>query len=280
MRRAFVLVLLVACGGSGQDGPADGAPAIDAPPAGWQPLITKSWSLAAGTENTSDIALTTLESDYTIGGIRPIAPPGTHHTVLAQGVPGLGVNIIYASGVGTNELVFPTGVGLRLSAGMLLGLQLHVFNTSDEPMEGTSGIEILHVDPSTITDEADLLLAGPVDLAIPPGPATITGTCTVTQRQTLFALFPHMHQLGTHFRTTLTVGGTERVIHDASYDFADQAFLPVEPVVLEPGDLITTDCTWDNSTGQTVTWGESSTTEMCFSILYRYPTIDGDACTE
>jgi hypothetical protein len=277
MRRALVLLLVVACSQPGGGSPDAG---VDAPPTGWQPLITKSWSLAAGTENTSDIALTTLESDYYIGGIRPIDPPGTHHTVLAQGVPGLGVNIIYASGVGTNELVFPPGVGLRLSAGMLLGLQLHVFNTSDDPMEGTSGIEILHVDPTSITEEADLLLAGPTELSIAPGPVTITGTCTVNERQTLFALFPHMHQLGTHFRTTLTIGGTDRVIHDAPYSFSEQAFLPVDPVVLEPGDRITTECTWDNTTSQTVTWGESSTTEMCFSILYRFPTIDGDACMQ
>ena len=249
---------------------------VDAAPSGWQPLITKSWQLQPLSEKTSDIQLVTLDTDVFAGGIRPIAPVGTHHTLLARGMSDVGgVNIIYASGVGTNELVFPAGVGMRLDADMLLGLQLHIFNTSEQPLAGTSGVEILHVDPSAITDEVDLLLAGPTELALPPGPTTVSGTCTVTRRQTLFALFPHMHQLGTHLKTTLTVGGVQRVLHDDSYDFAEQAFLPIEPVVLEPGDQITSECTYFNTTSQTVVWGESSTTEMCFSILYRFPAGGG-----
>jgi hypothetical protein len=270
--RAALLVSLatLACGGG------EGAPPVDAAPTGWQPLITKGWQLPPGGEDTSDIQLETLERDIFAGGIRPIEPPGTHHTVLAQGAGGFeSINIIYASGVGTNELVFPPGVGMRLNAGMLIALQLHIFNPSEQPLSGESGVEILHVDPDTITDEVDLLLAGPTELALPPGPTTVTGTCTITRRQTLFALFPHMHQLGTHFKTTLTVGGETRVLHDAAYDFNEQAFLPIEPVVLEPGDQITSECTYFNSTSQTVTWGESSTTEMCFSILYRFPSGGG-----
>jgi hypothetical protein len=275
MMTRFVVLLgfTIACSGPSE-------PSIDAAPMGWQPLVTKAWQLPPNTENTSDIEIINLETDIYVGGMRPIAPLGTHHTVVARGTAGLGGNIIYASGVGTNELTFPPGVGLKLSQGMLVGLQLHVFNTSDTPLEGTSGVEILHVDPRTITDEVDLLLAGPTELAIPPGRQTITSTCTVQRRQTLFALFPHMHQLGTHFKTTLTVKGVQRVLHDASYDFAEQAFLPIEPVVLEPGDKITSECTWENATGGIVSWGESSTTEMCFSILYRYPTIGNGFCAD
>ena len=42
-------------------------------------------------------------------------------------------------------------------------------------------------------------------------------------------------------------------------------------ITLNPGDTIDTECTWNNTTPLTIGWGESSTTEMCFSILYRYP---------
>jgi hypothetical protein len=91
----------------------------------------------------------------------------------------------------------------------------------------------------------------------------------------VFALFPHMHQLGTHFKTTLKVGGQTRVLHDAAYDFAEQAFLSIEPVELQPGDQVTSECTFFNDTSNTVEWGESSTTEMCFSILYRFPAGGG-----
>lgn len=237
----------------------------------WTPIITANWQLDPGSEKTSDLHTLTVEKDIYIGAIRPIAPVGTHHTVLAKGNLGAG-NIIYASGVGTNALVFPEGVGLKLAAGETLVLQLHLFNTSSEILTGLSGIEIIEVDPSAIKDEADLFLPGPFNFTIPPNQEyKHSGTCTANTKQNIFAIFPHMHQLGTHFKTTLNVGGKEQVLHDDSYSFDHQAFLSFQPIPLEPGDSITTECTWKNSTAQTIGWGESSTTEMCFSILYRYP---------
>jgi len=127
-----------------------------------------------------------------------------------------------------------------------------------------------------VEQKAEIILPGPVDLAIPPnGEHTQASTCVVTAPQTLFALFPHMHQLGSHFRTALTVGGEEIVLHDAPYEFEHQPFLAFEPIALEPGDTIETACTWNNTTNETVYWGESSEAEMCFSILYRWPAQEG-----
>ncbi len=269
MRQTCLLLssLLAACGTS--------EPGAITPT--WSPLITKSWTLPPGGEKTDDLAIVNVDRDIYVGGIRPIAPPGTHHTLVSRGESITSPNIIYASGVGTNELAFPEGTGLKLTAGTLLGLQLHVFNTSDTMLAGTSGIEILEVDPSTVVEEADLILAGPTNLAIAPnGSSTQSGSCTATARQNVFALFPHMHQLGTHFKTTLTIGGSARVIHDAAYSFDEQAFLQFEPIAMEPGDKITSECTWRNTTSQTVTYGESSTTEMCYSIMLRYPSVTSD----
>lgn len=265
--RLLVLVMLAACGMSD---PENATP-------NWSPLITKSWSLAPGGEKTDDLAIITLDRDVYVGGIRPIAPPGTHHTLVSRGESIASPNIIYASGVGTNELMFPAGTGLKLTAGTFLGLQLHVFNPTDALLSGESGIEILEVDAKTVIEEADLVLAGPTNLALAPNQTTTqTGSCTATARQNVFALFPHMHQLGTHFKTTLTTAGTARVLHDAPYSFDEQAFLQFEPIALEPGDTITSECTWRNTTNQTVTYGESSTTEMCYSIMLRYPSSTSD----
>ena len=268
----LAIVLCVACGGGGSDEPSP-----DANAGGWQPLIEKGWTLAPGGEKTSDLQLDNLDRDVVIGGLRPLAPVGTHHTLLFKGANG--TNVIYASGVGTNELMFPAGKALRIPAGTLLGLQLHIFNQSDQMLAGTSGIEMLEVDPATVTDEIDMFLPGPQSLSLPPNqPTTIRGTCTVKTAYKVFALFPHMHQLGTHLKTTLTVGGVERVINDAPYNFEHQAILSFEPIQLNPGDKITTECTWMNTGSQTVTYGESSTTEMCYSILYRFPRGTEEFC--
>jgi hypothetical protein len=252
-------------GGSGEGGGAN---------AQWETLVTGDWTLEPGGEVTSDLHSVVITEDIFVGAIRPIAPQGTHHTVLAIGDFSAG-NILYASGVDTNALEFPPGVGLRLRAGDNVVLQLHIFNPSQETISGQSGIEIIKIAPEDVQQEADIYLPGPLDLNIPPNSSyTQTGTCNVGAEQTVFAVFPHMHQLGSHFKTTLNVGGEDMVIHDDDYDFNHQAFIPFDPITLSPGDSITTECTWNNTTSQTIGWGESSTTEMCFSIMYRYPAQD------
>jgi hypothetical protein len=264
--------------GSGAGGPGSGTTTTSTTGSGgsaggavWTPIITAEWQLDPLSENTSDVHSEALTRDIFVGGIRPIAPLGTHHTVLALNGLDAG-QIIYASGVGTNAIMFPPGVGLRLSAGETLILQLHLFNTSTDILTGTSGIEVVEIAPEDIVDEANLFLPGPLDFSIPPNQSyTHSGTCTINAAQNLFAIFPHMHQLGTHFTATLTVGGNTQTLHDGDYAFGDQAFIPFDPIAVQPGDSVTTTCTWNNNTTQTVGWGESSTTEMCFAILYRYP---------
>jgi hypothetical protein len=140
-------------------------------------------------------------------------------------------------------------------------------------------IEIVRAKPENVKSIADLMFAGPTSLAIPPATqTTVEDTCKLTDNQTAFALFPHMHQLGRHIKTTLTVGGVPMVIHDADYQFEEQIQLPIGPIELHVNDTVTTECTYDNMTGKTVTFGESSDTEMCFSIIYRYPSTGRINC--
>jgi hypothetical protein len=265
----------------GATGTATGSGGGGAGDAVWTELITADWELSPGSEKTSDLHSITVDHDIYVGGIRPIAPTGTHHTLLALNGLNAG-NVIYASGLGTNAVMFPPGVGLKIAAGETVVLQLHLFNPSASVLGGLSGIEIVEVAAEDVTAEADLFLPGPLDLTIPPNQQhTQSGTCTVNQAASFFAVFPHMHQLGSHLKTTLTTGGTPQVLHDGDYEFEHQAFISFAPIAVSPGDTITTECTWDNTTSDTIGWGESSTTEMCFSILYRYPAQGGENfCTQ
>jgi hypothetical protein len=69
------------------------------------------------------------------------------------------------------------------------------------------------------------------------------------------------------------------VLHDGDYQFEEQYFLPVGPIAFHAGDSITTECTYQNKGSTTVKFGESSDTEMCFSILFRYPRGKSTFCT-
>lgn len=245
----------------------------------WSRLIEGTWSLEGGGELTNYCIKKKLTEDIYVSAIRPVHPPGTHHTVLTLGdetsdcVGNVFNGVIYAAGLGSPGLTMPPGVAMKLSAGKYLLLGLHVYNTSPSPLSGTSAIEIQAMKAEDVKYESEAVLAGTFNISLPPGQATtISGQCSIDSDQTMFALFPHMHQLGVHLKTTFTETGVDHVIHDAPYAFNEQYQLPLDPpVALHAGDKVTTECSYQNTTAKTVTFGESSDTEMCFSILFRYP---------
>ena len=255
-------------------------------PEDWSLLMEESWTLPPSGEVPQWCADLPLTEDVYVAAIRPIHPPGTHHTTLSITQSGTGCStasvlqngILYAAGVGSEALRMPPGVALKLPAGQVLRLGLHLYNVTDQPLSGVSGIEILRVDPADVEHEAELMLAGPLQLSIDPGRQVVTHSCLVNTAQTVFAIFPHMHQLGVHMKTTALAGGRSHVLHDAPYAFEEQYQIPVSPLALSPGDRITTECTYENTTDRVVGFGESSTTEMCFSILYRYPATGNSLC--
>jgi hypothetical protein len=289
-----------ACGGDddgatttpdGAPGAADAAPGADAAdPEGWSELVGGDWHLDAQTEGYWCATKVISEKTY-VGAFRPIAPVGTHHTVVSYGPAQAGAvddpgspcsagtekpNWIYASGVGTGELILPEGVGMVLDAGYVVHVNLHLFNTSDNAISGHSGVEVKKVTEADVVHEADILLAGPAQFTIPAGETkTVSGNCTVASAETIFALFPHMHQIGRHIKTEVVrADGERQVLSDADYNFENQPFFNFDPLPLVPGDKIATTCTYQNPHAAgtpPVEFGQSSTDEMCFSIVMRYP---------
>ena len=252
----------------------------------WQPLISAPWELAAN-EETTYCQRVTLAEDVYFRAVRALNPPGTHHTATTVGdasasapdglTRGCGSDLspqgIFGSGIGTDQVIYPPGVGVRLRAGQQVLLNLHVYNTANAPLTGTSGTEIVVAEPGEVEHVAESLLAGPTFFSLPAGKTTkITGQCTVTAPSTLFAVQPHMHKLGVHMKgVAQTAAQGEVLLHDGPFDFERQVVVPIEPLAMEPGDVVDVECTFDNVTGQSVTLGESSDTEMCFLVLHRYP---------
>ena len=248
-------------------------------------LASTDWSLDAGKE-TYLCAVSTVPEDMLIHAFRPIAPVGTHHTVVTWGdaapdgvyecdVNDFLPNLIYASGVGTEDYTLPDGVGVRLGKGQKIHLQLHLFNAQTHALTGRSGVEVARMPESELANEAEFVLAGTDTLSLPPGPGTASGTCTMAGDVTIFGLWPHMHRLGVHEKATAKpADGAPSVIWDGAFSFDDQRFYDQSPLLaLKAGDQVVVDCSYENTTATTVHWGESSTAEMCFFGLYRYPKV-------
>jgi hypothetical protein len=300
MRRKLLLRVLwsgsLALSGALGCGPAEERSGT-APPgeSTWEELIAGDWELAPGTE-TYLCARITLDQDLIIGGFEPISPRGTHHTTLSVGPPvdpdgltpcdgfaraqnGRG---LWGSGVGTPGYAFPDEVGMVLRAGEQLLLNLHLFNTSDGPISGRSGLSVLRRDPSRVTHRADGTLMGPIAITLPSmKKTTVTGGCTFSRAGSLFAFMPHMHRLGRHFRAVAErKGHPDEVIHDGAFDFEEQLNRGIAPVVFSAGDRLRVECTYDNDTDEEVSFGESTTDEMCFLAAARYPGTGEIVCTE
>lgn len=135
--------------------------------------------------------------------------------------------------------------------------------------------------PDKIEHLAESVLAGPTQLNLPAHKeTTVKGTCTMTRDTTLFAVQPHMHQLGTHMKGVAHSSSAGTVmLHDGDYSFDSQLVYPIDPVPMKSGDAVNIECTFNNTTDAQVTLGESSTAEMCFLVLYRYPAPDDPAVT-
>ncbi|HTL35843.1 MAG TPA: hypothetical protein VL326_22090 [Kofleriaceae bacterium] len=284
MTKRLVLVgVLAACGG-GSGGGADAQ--IDAS-ATFQALITSPWSLQPGSE-VYQCATLTIPRDMYISELRPIAPLGTHHTVVnvitnptASDNPGyvcsmpfeLPGTMIYGSGVGSVPFVYPDGIALHLRAGSQIHINLHLFNTGDSVLTGTSGVEVKETSVASVMHEARFVISGQATLSIPPGTSTQTGTCTLPSDVAIISYQPHMHQLGTHQTYTVTpASGAPFVLFDSDYTFDGQRHVMMDPIVtLHAGDQVKIDCTYNNTTTSTVTFGESTTDEMCFAGMSIYP---------
>jgi hypothetical protein len=84
-----------------------------------------------------------------------------------------------------------------------------------------------------------------------------------------------MHLAGVHNTTTAgPAGGPLTTIFDKDYSFEEQPYVTLDPPVsLHKNDVVNVECDYANTGAKTLTFGESTNNEMCFTFVYRYPKI-------
>lgn len=289
---AFVLSI-IACKSSGpnpgdDDDDIDSGVEVDARVTedGWTELIARDWTVPPGSADTYKCRRIQVNQDMWVTGFRAIAPLGTHHTVVTisnGGTTGdydcqagsLDMKMLYASGVGTEELGFPTGVAMKIQAGQYVNLNLHLFNATDDPLDGHSGIEVKLVPATDVVHEADMTFAGDINFSIEPGDnKTTTGGCNISSEWHIFTLWPHMHQFAKHQKVVIKKPGMDpETLLDDAYSFFEQKNYPRAEMTLPQNTQISVTCTYNNNTNppQNITFGDSSNEEMCFTGIYKWP---------
>jgi hypothetical protein len=222
----------------------------------------------------------------------------THHTLLfkntgspeQEGVPFGCTDTIqpnrtmiagWAPGRTADEI--PAGAGVPITPGDQLVLQVHYDSVMDGNQTDQSGVRVFFTDDSNL-EEAGMLWCGKIWFNPLNGPnETRTHTWTVSQDLTAFAVFPHMHQVGTSILLEVQRGGSgawTRLVDIPAWDFNDQPNVPIPAAeqLIRQGDRLRTTCTW-NTQGRSVPFGEASDDEMCFNFVYHYPKIGNEiAC--
>jgi hypothetical protein len=164
---------------------------------------------------------------------------------------------------GGEGLLLPDDVGLRTEAGGFT-LELHYNNQVGSGQLDASGVELC-VTEKLRPKEAAVHWLGTQSL----NKLKATGTCTPvnTEPVTILSSSPHMHLQGRHMKTVINrKGGGTEVLVDKPFDFNTQISYDT-PAVIQPGDTLTTTCTYATPTP----FGQGTNEEMCYNFVIAYP---------
>jgi len=195
----------------------------------------------------------------------------------------------WAPGGGNVEM--PEHVGLELGGpDEFFVLQVHYHNTAhyDDALDASGVAFCVADEPRPQT--AGVLTLGTVGIQIPAGAQghQETGQCgflttVFWPEMHILGASPHMHELGRAMKTELHRGGgvVETIVDVPQFDFNSQLmYLLDSEIVVQPGEVLTTTCTYDNPGATPVSFGEGTGDEMCFDFVLAYPIdqIDNRNC--
>jgi hypothetical protein len=283
---ALAMAVATGCGGSDD---ADGTE--PGPDPNVISLKTGTYHLESGEEKYMCYTMNLpADRELSIYEIEPVYGKGVHHTFFAWTLipeeqaefecPVLFETTwipLYLGGVGTDPLRLPEGTGFKMEAGRQMLVQLHLQNTTFEPMEDTTTINIHAID-----DDPSIIPAGifgmdnrVIDVAPNAKGVTTSMECEATRDMEVFASLPHMHKAGRHIE--LSRQGDAEPLYSETWSFDDQPMIPLKTTI-KKGDMLDLSCTFDNNNDTAIGYGESSDNEMCASVLYYTPFDALDGC--
>jgi hypothetical protein len=171
-----------------------------------------------------------------------------------------------------SDYVFPAGVALELPASMAIDMNVHYVNRTAGEIPGEAFANLYTIPAAQVTHAASTLNMANTSFTLPPKTVTtVEKTFNVSQTTTIFMLTSHMHMLGTRFQIKISGGSRdgELVYENTDWEHPQTISFPT-PIVLQKGQGLKSVITWNNTTGQTVSFGLSSTDEMGIIFGYYY----------
>jgi hypothetical protein len=272
---------------------AAGPPSADPP--GTVTLATDSFELQPGQEiyKCQNFDNPFGGKDTAVQRIVTDMAPGSHHLHVYNLTEGTSRSLedcnisdfhalVHAAGTPHSETQYSAGMATKIRGSTGLRIQLHYLNTSADVKTVNATLKLSPVDATTITQWVAQLYLNRVVLTVSPGAGqTVTTNCSIPATYGTIGLIgggTHMHMRGVHFVAT-TNAGVSLADTDQWNEPPPITYAP--PILMNPGDSVTWTCTYNNDTGQTLTFGPSaSTNEMCIYLARYYSSSADDTQLE
>jgi hypothetical protein len=172
---------------------------------------------------------------------------------------------------------FPAGVALRLPANAVLDLNSHYVNRTDAELSGEIYTNLHTVDASQVQHEAFSLNLSNTNINLPAKTrTTLTRSFTMSQKVNVILLTSHMHEHGEKFVIRVVGGVRNEVVYETnSWNHPDITTFDT-PIVVNAGESIRSEITYNNTTDKAISFGLTSQDEMGIVFGYYYCTT---ACT-
>jgi hypothetical protein len=189
-----------------------------------------------------------------------------------------------------DDMIFlPNGVAYTFAPHQMVKLEMHYLNSSDATQMVQATVDFFAADPATIEHEASILFTGSPDVSIMAGETkTLHQFFTVPayldlSAAKIYAITGHTHRLGTdvQVRVAPTKTGPMTEVYAPKpfkWDEPETKAYNGDPFSIPKEGGLDFECSWTNTSNQSVTFGESANDEMCFFWAYYYPSQGSKVC--
>jgi hypothetical protein len=167
---------------------------------------------------------------------------------------------------------FPPGVALFLPPDMALDMNSHYVNKSFSEITGEVNVNLYTLPQAEVKNVVRALNLGNQSLELPPNQrTTATKTFPMAKRTFIVALTSHTHQFGEKFVIRIAGGSRNGEVVYTNTDWHHPPMISFNPpIALNPGEGLTSEITYRNTTAATVRFGLTSQDEMGIIFGYYY----------
>jgi hypothetical protein len=192
---------------------------------------------------------------------------------------GFGWQLLSVWAPGGKGFELPPEAGMPLEGTTHYVIQVHYSNLMQlDGQKDLSGFDLCTTSELRPND-ADIMAFGSMKFSIPAHGKTDI-TCKFKSpagapKITVFGAMPHMHKLGTTISSTLlpAAGGSTLIAERNPWSFDAQYWSDVDQLQISAGDTVATRCAWQNPGDTNVSFGETTSDEMCYVFATYYPRI-------